>query len=370
MTGFQKYHFTQEENINMVTNSLENGNKIFYLQKRLTGALDSYKKGRQVSMISRISCFKTVFDTKRKIIHDDNKTMKISNPYNNMTESLLERILLKNYSQSIYSGNLTNKTTFVSSFSAIEETIKFFIRKYINYYNYDFNHKELRDLILRTISKLSQIVSLNKKVQMFNENLIYSMINKVMLRKGVIQNGLTHCVNSRLVTEALIRTMSEMQYNKNFIRFMKNKLDYSWYERYFIYQIDSIQISLESLDKVLSKIHSRTEKPKKSKKPKPSAPFAFASHPVPSLLVPWPELLPVEELVLEEQLKKTQKTKKTKISRVPSSPSKPPVEQNPASVASPSKPFGKPLGPPPTPKYKTTKKYEDKFGHRGTPKKD
>src|SRR5437588_314455 len=49
---------------------------------------------------------------------------------------------------------------------------------------------------------------------------------------------------------------------------------------------------------------------------------------VPNLAVPWPPTLPTEEIV-----------------------------------------FGPPLGPPPAPKKKTSKKWEDKFGHRGTPDK-
>ena len=352
MTGYQKYHFSHQENINIITNSLENDNKIFYLQKRLTGALDSYKKGKQVSMVSHISCFKTIFDTKRKIIHTDDKLMKYSNPYKKVNESLLERTLLKCFSQSLYSDSLTMKSSFVSSLSVIDETLKYFIRDYINYYNNDFDHKEILSIIEDSTVFLNDLPYWNKIKRYFlNNDLIYKMINTIVLRKGVIQNGLSEYAYNKPVIEAIIKTLSNKSYSLSFINFVKRRLNYQ---------------NKPTFSPPVLPSPSPPPSPVASPPVEPFVYLPVQPNPIPNLLVPWPETIPTEELVFEEDIKKPKK-KKPKISRFASSSPKPSSSPLPDSFASP-KPFGPPLGPPPTPKKKTSKKWEDKFGHRGSPK--
>jgi len=354
MTGYQKYHFSHQENINIITNSLENDNKIFYLQKRLTGALDSYKKGKQVSMVSHISCFKTIFDTKRKIIHTDDKLMKYSNPYKKVNESLLERTLLKCFSQSVYSDSLTMKSSFVSSLSVIDETLKYFIRDYINYYNNDFDHKEILSIIEDSKVFLNDLPYWNKIKRYFlNNDLIYKMINSIVLRKGVIQNGLSEYAYNKPVIEAIIKTLSNKSYSISFINFVKRRLNYQ---------------NKPTFSPPVLPSPSPPPSPVASPPVEPVVDLPVQPNPIPNLLIPWPETIPTEELVFEEDIKKSKKQKKPKISRsrVASSP-----KTTTTSISLPvpvPAPFGTPLGPVAPPKKKTSKKWEDKFGHRGTPK--
>ena len=162
------------------------------------------------------------------------------------------------------------------------------------------------------------------------------MINSIVLRKGVIQNGLSEYAYNKPVIDAIIKTLSNKSYSISFINFVKRRLNYQNKPTF-----------------------SPPVLPSPSPPPSPVAsppvePVVDQPNPIPNLLVPWPETLPVEELVFEED------RKKPKISHVASS--KTTTTSSSLPVASP---FGPPLGPVAPPKKKTSKKWEDKFGHRG-----
>ncbi|KAG0122870.1 hypothetical protein HOY82DRAFT_544367 [Tuber indicum] len=132
MTGFQKFQFTYEKIKEEVLKAMSLGNKIFYLQKRLTGARDF----KQVSYISALRIFRTVFDSKREIIPSIN-TMLDSKPWLSAKEALLTRVLLKKFSNTIYSEKYSKQVIYNTSSSSKEETLKIFIRLVLGYC--DFN---------------------------------------------------------------------------------------------------------------------------------------------------------------------------------------------------------------------------------------
>ncbi|KAG0632616.1 hypothetical protein HOY80DRAFT_1069235 [Tuber brumale] len=76
MTGFQKYQFKHDDITEAVTKALTSNNKILFLQKRLTGARDF----TQVSFVSALRQFRTVFDSKRAIVPSSSNTFLDTSP--------------------------------------------------------------------------------------------------------------------------------------------------------------------------------------------------------------------------------------------------------------------------------------------------
>jgi hypothetical protein len=129
MTGFQKHQFTQEQNVNFVENVLNKGNTILFLQKELSGALDSYQgRNNHVTMKSSIRKFRTVFDNKRIITELIPATnLYDSKPYLNIEECKLNRTLMTSLKQKVYSEQYSS--TLVSApMSFKDQFLKYFIK--------------------------------------------------------------------------------------------------------------------------------------------------------------------------------------------------------------------------------------------------
>jgi hypothetical protein len=131
-TGYQKAK-DHRENVNLVKTALVNGNKILFLQKELTGALDCYNSNKQVSMTSQQRSFRTIFDSKRHVINST-QSMLNTKPFNDITEALLHRKLMMELKTSVYSDEYSLFVIKPSN-NCIDETVKFFIRMLCHMYN-------------------------------------------------------------------------------------------------------------------------------------------------------------------------------------------------------------------------------------------
>jgi hypothetical protein len=134
MTGFQKYHFTQERLVKLVSNTLNVQNEIFFLLNRLTGALDNYKSGTAVTMTSTLRKFRTVFDTKRLIIPGIESLLN-TKPFNTVEDAFLARSLMNNLRQPVYSNEYSSKKLLMTSYSAKDLLLKYYIRIVCEYFN-------------------------------------------------------------------------------------------------------------------------------------------------------------------------------------------------------------------------------------------
>src|SRR5437868_13820261 len=172
MTGFQKYHFSQAENVENISNVLGKGNKLLFLTKRLTGALDSYKEKRQVSMLASLSRFRTVYDSKRIVISDNNE-MHDTKPYLNIEQAYYGRSLMNALKQGVYSEKYRTGIYVTSPNSKIE-TLKYFLRLVYGYFDYKMNIEQINQLILL--------------IPDFREDQILSLLAQIKLDKGVILN--------------------------------------------------------------------------------------------------------------------------------------------------------------------------------------
>jgi hypothetical protein len=183
MTGYQKFHFSQEENIESVQNQLYNGNKLLYITKRLSGALDTYKYRRQVSMLASLRIFRTVFDCKRVLVFGNDQTLKSSKPYRNIEDAKLGRTLLNTMRQAIYSDKY-NSGIFVSSPDCVTETLKYFLRLVAIKNNYMINEN--------LVEELSEIIP------GFTKKQITKTLAQISLQKGVVQNTIHTFRNSQI----------------------------------------------------------------------------------------------------------------------------------------------------------------------------
>ncbi|KAG0632610.1 hypothetical protein HOY80DRAFT_1026807 [Tuber brumale] len=131
-TGYQKSK-NHEENISIVQQALVNGNRVLFLQKSLTGALDCYKTNTNVSMKSQQRIFRTIFDCKRLVITSES-SMLYTQAFNDVTEALLHRKLMMQLKQSVYSDEFTVFTVKPSQ-NSLDETVKLFIRMISNLFD-------------------------------------------------------------------------------------------------------------------------------------------------------------------------------------------------------------------------------------------
>lgn len=152
MTGYQKSR-NHQENVSLVQNAFINGNKVLFLQKQLSGALDCYKSKGHVSMKSSQRRFTTIFDSKRYIIESE-KTMLESRPFNDVSEALLHRKLMMYMKTSIYS-DAYSVFTVPPSTNSTQEVVKYFIRmlSHIHSYNIPLTLKFAVATILNSIDK-------------------------------------------------------------------------------------------------------------------------------------------------------------------------------------------------------------------------
>lgn len=131
MTGFQKHQFTAKELIVMLENALEKGNSLLFLQKRLTGALENYKDEKQVSMTSGLRDFRTVFDSKRKIINSTAPILDTA-PFKDLDEARLNRTLMNTLRTGIYSDKYSLPNTLAANTATTDflNYIMIFFKKY------------------------------------------------------------------------------------------------------------------------------------------------------------------------------------------------------------------------------------------------
>jgi len=132
-TGYQKVR-NHDENISVIEYAMKNKNKVLFLQKQLTGALDLYKTSSHVSMISSQRTFRTIFDSKRKVIKSS-ETMLYTEPFNEISEALLHRGLMNSLKTSVYSSEFSTKLVETSK-NSVDEVKKYFMRMINILYDY------------------------------------------------------------------------------------------------------------------------------------------------------------------------------------------------------------------------------------------
>lgn len=194
MTGFQKYQFKHDELVKFVTSSLNSNNKILFLQKQLTGSLDTVKYGKKVSMINSLRKFRTVFDTKRIIITDNN-SMLFTRPFFDINEAVLHRVLMNQLKQSIYSS--TYHTTSYTSTNEIQETIKHFLRSCCD----NFEFKTNLNFRLSIVKLLQEV--LNKINYKMSDQYLLRLFKNIELNPGKVSSKLSIYVRNRQLVDIL-----------------------------------------------------------------------------------------------------------------------------------------------------------------------
>jgi hypothetical protein len=107
MTGFQKHSFSQQELTQLIINKNINNNSFLFNQQRLNNATDIFKHGGNVTMNYNTISFKTVFDMRRKVWHDqENTTLFQTLPWNTPEEASLFRSFTKVGKNPIFVQNM------------------------------------------------------------------------------------------------------------------------------------------------------------------------------------------------------------------------------------------------------------------------
>jgi len=197
-TGFQRIDLTHNQCVNIINQTIGRGNKILYLQKTLSGALQVYKKNKQVSMIPSLRKFRISFDTKRIVIKDNN-SMFYTKPYININECLLNRILLNSLKGSIYNRYMDKNVCWPSN-NIIEETVLNFLRFWSNYYEFNTTYelrREIINLIINILPKYKMIKLLN-------------IISSIESNKGKIVNKLNIFDNNKIFIQNLYRDLKQL----------------------------------------------------------------------------------------------------------------------------------------------------------------
>lgn len=177
LTGFQKREVSSHnELVNLVENTMKNGNKLKFLQKSLTGALDNYKYNKHVSMICSLRNFKTIFDCKRELIISENNTgMLESKPYKNKEQCILNRTLMNNYKTALYNRYMDNKLIKTSK-NIVQESMKYLIRSFVNFY--------------KNNTPLSEKLKLISIFKGYNKEKLFQIIADSEINKGMAVNKL------------------------------------------------------------------------------------------------------------------------------------------------------------------------------------
>jgi hypothetical protein len=220
MTGFQKYHFTQEENIKNVSEVIGKGNNIQFYQRSLSGALQLYKENENVSMVSTLRKFKTVFDTKRLISNNDG-LMNYTLPFQDVSYAALYRTLMNNFKTGIYSEKYSNKLLYSKIPNATMEVIIDFTLLFLNFYKNVNIHDKFQ--LIEILKRVGIKISVKRLLVIIN---YLSIDNKVPL--NVI-------LNTTSTSKLINRIDSEMQkeskiipkiLNPDFILAFKNRYEH------------------------------------------------------------------------------------------------------------------------------------------------
>ncbi|RPA88545.1 hypothetical protein L873DRAFT_1796595 [Choiromyces venosus 120613-1] len=214
MTGFQTRGLTSapeeihEKSIEIVKSALGKGNKILFLQNTLTGALQTYKENKHVTMVSSLRRFRTIFDTKRLILNDNN-SMLDTKPYRNIEDCLLNRTLIQSLKGAVYNRNLDEKIVKTST-NITQETILYFIRSYINNLGFNTSFEERRELVDIITNVAPKYTALK----------VFNIISSIEINKGFIVNKLNPLANNRDLIKNLYKSIKET--NKPLSNFENN----------------------------------------------------------------------------------------------------------------------------------------------------
>ena len=199
MTGFQKHQFNAKELIVMLENALENGNSLLFLQKRLSGALENYKYDKQVSMISGLRNFRTVFDSKRSIINSTAPLLDTA-PFKSLDEARLNRTLMNTLRTGIYSDKFSLPNTLAANTATSD-----FLNYIMIFFN-KYNLLQILDILL-----------------LINQALPKPLELKVLLKrwyacqhiKGEILSKLVSYKNNRVLVTNLYNLLAASEFTHN-----------------------------------------------------------------------------------------------------------------------------------------------------------
>jgi hypothetical protein len=203
MTGYQKSR-QHSENVSLAQQSMINGNKVLFLQKQLSGALDCYKTKGHVSMKTSQRKFTTVFDSKRFIIESD-RTMLESRPFTDSSEALLHRKLMLHMKNTTYSDQYSVFTVPPSK-NAIEEVVKYFVRMVSHIYSYN---------IPITI-KFAVATILNSIDKSISEKYVLDLISAYETDKGNVVTKLPVFRVSSIFVLALFNELAKLKSNEHY----------------------------------------------------------------------------------------------------------------------------------------------------------
>jgi len=192
------------ECVKVVKSVFGKGNKVLFLQNTLTGALETYKENKHVTMISSLRRFRTIFDTKRLIINE-NIPMLNTKPYININDCLLNRTLIQTLKGAIYNRHLDHKIVRISV-NVTQETILYFIRSYLKYFNFNTSFEERRlimNIIINILPKYTPLKILN-------------IISMIEINKGFTVNKLQPFINNRCLVKELYKNINKPFIVKNF----------------------------------------------------------------------------------------------------------------------------------------------------------
>jgi len=172
-TGYQKVR-DHQENVNVVEHAMSSNNKVLFLQKQLTGALDLYKTGSHVSMKSSQRTFRTIFDSKRFVVPSELE-MKDTRPFIDTTEALLHRQLMNSLKTSVFSDEYSVSLVKPSK-NSIEELIKYYVRMLCMMKDYNID-----DSLKTTTVSLLKFIDKN-----INEKFVLNLFSHYELNKGTL----------------------------------------------------------------------------------------------------------------------------------------------------------------------------------------
>jgi hypothetical protein len=204
MTGFQKYHFSQDQNVHNVSSVLGKGNKLLYLTKSLTGALDCYKNKKQVSMLASLRKFRTVFDTKRIVIPDPDSTFLSSIPYTNMDDARFDRMLMVNAIKSGTYSSAYHSGVYALSSSSVTETLKQYVRAILCHLRNNYTDFHVDQVFSVLPPNVCRIKSLHR------------IFSDVLLEKGHVLNDMGIFASNKKFLASLHKNL--VDYNGLFVR--------------------------------------------------------------------------------------------------------------------------------------------------------
>lgn len=126
-TGFQRSNYTLEEVYELFLNKLKGNKEINFIQTQLRSGKDIFKKGGNVTNVLSERTFRLLYDNKRFIIEDNQKTLLDSRPLNTIHEGSLLRYISKLPKTTFYAKNMSSSKSLVYK-SKIDVAVRNFIK--------------------------------------------------------------------------------------------------------------------------------------------------------------------------------------------------------------------------------------------------